>query len=87
LRRAGPAKRFLRDAPRPPVPPSLWQRRKQGFITPSESWLRSRSISVELPNHPCLDQNAMRQVARDFYRGRLHWSRLWALHVLNEFIA
>ena len=44
LRRAGPAKRHLREAPRPPLPPALWQRRKQGFTLPFERWLRNRSI-------------------------------------------
>jgi asparagine synthase (glutamine-hydrolysing) len=86
LRRAGPAKRQLRDAPRPPLPPSLWQRKKQGFTLPFEHWLRSGGLPVKLPEHPWLDGHAVQRVAHDFERGRVHWSRLWALLVLREFI-
>jgi asparagine synthase (glutamine-hydrolysing) len=87
LRRAGPAKRHLREAPRPPLPAALWQRPKQGFTLPFDVWLRSRRVPVELPDHPCLVPSAVRRVARDFDRGRVHWSRLWALLVLREFLS
>jgi asparagine synthase (glutamine-hydrolysing) len=86
LRQAGPAKRRLREAPRPPVPESLWNRRKQGFTLPFDRWLREGGIPVELPDHPWLRGDAVRRVARDFARGRVHWSRLWALLVLRAFI-
>jgi asparagine synthase (glutamine-hydrolysing) len=86
LRRAGPAKRHLREAPRVPVPSALWQRRKQGFTPPFEHWLRTRSIPIDLPTHPGLDPRAVRAVAHDFDRDRVHWSRLWALIVLREYL-
>jgi len=87
LRRAGPAKRFLRDAPMPPVPPALWQRRKQGFTLPFEHWLRTGGIKMRLPNHPWLVPQAVQRVADDFRRGRVHWSRVWALVVLEQLLA
>jgi asparagine synthase (glutamine-hydrolysing) len=87
LRRAGPAKRALREAPRPPVPPALWQRRKQGFTLPFEAWLRSDAVPLGLPQHPLLRAEAVERVQSDFRSGRLHWSRLWALLVLGEFLA
>jgi len=86
LRRAGPAKRHLRNAPRPPVPAALWQRPKQGFTPPFEHWLRTRGIPIDLPAHPYFESKAVRAVARDFDRGRVHWSRLWALLVLRAFV-
>ena len=86
LRQATPAKRMLREAARPPVPDALWNRQKHGFTLPFEDWLRSGKIGLELPDHPCLDGDAVRRVAADFERGRLHWSRLWALLVLGEFL-
>jgi asparagine synthase (glutamine-hydrolysing) len=86
VRRAGPAKRHLREAPRPPLPPLLWQRRKRGFTLPFDHWLRSRSLPAVLPEHPSLSADAVTGVARDFERGRVHWSRLWALLVLREFL-
>jgi asparagine synthase (glutamine-hydrolysing) len=87
LRRAGPAKRALRDAPRPPVPPALWQRRKQGFTLPFERWLRTGAIPFAVADHPWLRAGGVRSVVEDFRRGRVHWSRLWALLVLREFMA
>lgn len=87
LRRAGPAKRALRESARPPVPPELWQRRKQGFTLPFEAWLRARAVPLALPRHALLRAAAVERVERDFRGGRLHWSRLWALLVLGEFLA
>ena len=69
LRQAGPAKRRLRESPRPPVPDALWNRKKQGFTLPFEAWLRSGRVGLELPDHPCLDAGAVRRVAADFERG------------------
>ncbi len=86
LRRAGPAKRALRDAPRPPVPAALWQRRKQGFTLPFERWLRTGGIALTLPEHPWLRGAGVRRLAEDFQAGRVHWSRVWALLVLREFL-
>jgi asparagine synthase (glutamine-hydrolysing) len=87
LRRAGPAKRGLREAPRPPVPEALWRRRKQGFTLPFEAWLRGGGIPLDLPQHPWLAPSAVEAVARDFRAGRVHWSRLWSLLVLRPFLA
>jgi hypothetical protein len=64
----------------------LWQRRKQGFTLPIERWLQDRTLSAELPEHPVLRPEAVRAVARDFERGRLHWSRLWALVAVGSFL-
>jgi asparagine synthase (glutamine-hydrolysing) len=86
LRRAGPVKRRLRDAPRPPVPPALWHRRKQGFTLPFEHWLRTSAIPVVLPEHPWLKTDEVRRLADDFAQRRVSWSRLWALLVLREFL-
>jgi asparagine synthase (glutamine-hydrolysing) len=86
LRREGPAKRALRQAPRLPVPAELWQRRKQGFTLPFERWLRSGGLPLRLPEHPWLRPQAVRRVAHDFQRNRVPWSRLWALLVLSAFL-
>jgi asparagine synthase (glutamine-hydrolysing) len=85
-RRAGPAKLHLREAPRPPVPDALWNRRKQGFTLPIDRWLRTGQIPLRLPEHPWLRPAALRALERDFRRGRLHYSRVWLLHVLSAFL-
>jgi len=86
LRRQGPAKRWLRDAPRPQVPNAIWQRRKQGFTLPFEHWLRSGSIHVEPRSRSWLREDTVRNMQSGFRARRIHWSRLWSLFVLQEFI-
>jgi len=86
LRRAGPAKQRLREAPRPPVPAALWQRRKQGFTLPFDRWLRTGGIPLKLPEHAWLRPAAVESLRSGFRAGRLHWSRVWALHVLRGFL-
>ena len=46
----------------------------------------AQTIPLALPEHPWLRPGALRAVAEDFARARIHWSRLWALLVLGEFI-
>jgi len=86
LRRAGPAKRHLREAPRPPVPERLWNRPKQGFTLPFDHWLQTGGIPLDLPDHPCFQPRALRRLAEHFTQGRIHCSRIWALLVLKEFL-
>src|SRR5262245_51226964 len=86
LRRAGPAKQRLREAPRPPVPAELWQRRKQGFTLPFDRWLKTGGIPLRLPEHAWLRPASVARLQRDFRAGRVHWSRVWALHVLRGFL-
>ena len=69
LRRAGPAKRRLREAPRPPVPAALWQRRKQGFTLPFDRWLRTGGIPLKLPEHAWLRPAAVERLRRGVSRG------------------
>jgi asparagine synthase (glutamine-hydrolysing) len=87
LRRAGPAKRMLREAVQPPVPEALWNRPKQGFTLPLDSWMRSGAIGLDPPDHPWLRRKAVQGVFDAFRRGRLHHSRAWAFVVLREFLA
>jgi asparagine synthase (glutamine-hydrolysing) len=86
VRRSGPAKRHLREAPDPPVPESLWKRPKQGFTLPFDHWLKSGGIPLRLPRHDWLRADAMHALEHNFRRGRVHFSRVWQLHVLSEFL-
>jgi asparagine synthase (glutamine-hydrolysing) len=63
-------------------------RKKQGFVLPMDDWLREalttphprvwRDVAERLRAPNCADA-----VAR-FLAGRMHWSRLWALYVLDR---
>lgn len=86
FRRAGPAKRALREAPNVAVPDAVWNRRKQGFTLPFETWLREGSIPSAPARHPFIRPDAQDSIARAVASGQLHWSRLWALIVLGEFL-
>jgi asparagine synthase (glutamine-hydrolysing) len=85
-RHAGPAKRALREAPRPPVPEALWRRPKRGFTLPFDTWLRSGRLPTDLPAPGVLEAREVERVILDFRRGRIHWSRVWALLVLARYL-
>jgi len=85
-RHMGPAKRLLRMAPSPPVPDALWNRPKQGFTLPFDHWLRTGGIALRLPRHDFLRADALASLERSFRAGRLHFSRVWLLHVLAHFL-
>ena len=86
FRHERPAKRRLRESVDPPVPPVVWDRKKQGFGFPIDEWLSEKSIDLKLPEHSILDGEAVRAVERDYRAGRLHWTRYWALLVLGAFL-
>jgi len=86
LRFAGPAKRRLREAPRPPVPEALWNRRKQGFVLPFDEWLRSGGIGLRLPKHACFRRDTLESLESDFRAGRVQATRMWMLHVLAAYL-
>jgi len=84
---AGPAKRALRTAPALPVEPRIWNRRKRGFTLPFDKWLRSGRLELPFPTkHPAFDSRAIDDVARRFKSGEVHWSRIWALMVIQQFL-
>jgi len=87
LRHAGPAKRRLREAPTPPVPEALWNRRKQGFTLPFDHWLKTGGIELRLPEHPWLRPDAVENIVSGFRTGRVHFSRVWILHVLAHYLS
>ncbi|MBY0399654.1 asparagine synthase (glutamine-hydrolyzing) [Myxococcota bacterium] len=85
-RLARPAKRALREAPTRPVPPEIWNRKKQGFTIPFDRWIRSGRLDLPLPTHPALNRDSIDMIAKRFRAGNIHWSRIWALMVLGQFL-
>ena len=70
----------------PPVPDALWDRRKQGFTLPFDRWLSGGGIPLRLPRHECLRRDALDRIEQQYRAGQVHWSRVWLLHVLAEFL-
>jgi asparagine synthase (glutamine-hydrolysing) len=66
---------ILADATRSLLPSEVIDRPKMGFTLPFESWFRKNINKFELPA----------DVKDKFLNKQLHWSRVWALLVLNKF--
>ena len=70
------------------MPAGTRDRRKRGFELPMAAWLRD---ALTQPHPPVWRDVAQRlgapryaDAVRRFLDGRLHWSRLWALYVLER---
>ena len=88
LKRGLPPKRLLIEAFADDLPKEVWDRPRQGFVLPMESWMRGplREFSREglESAKKRLDPKWVDGVARRFERGELHWTRLWQLVVLGS---
>jgi asparagine synthase (glutamine-hydrolysing) len=70
------------------TPAATRDRRKRGFVLPMEAWLREALTQ----SHPPIWRDVADRLraprhadaVRRFLDGRLHWSRLWALYVLER---
>ena len=62
------------------LPPEIWQRKKMGFSFPFAEWLGNSPYVKALSG----SSNKQTQKAyKDFMAGKLHWSRIMSLIVLN----
>jgi asparagine synthase (glutamine-hydrolysing) len=72
------------------LPPSVRDRReKQGFVLPFQQWLRGPLWQVVLEEDACggmLRRSALNRVRCSWEAGKLHWSRLWAIVVLQAWL-
>lgn len=66
---------ILADATRSLLPDEVIDRPKMGFTLPFEYWFRKNIDKFELPA----------DIKHKFINKQLHWSRVWALLVLNSF--
>ena len=68
-------------------PRAVWDRPKMGFTFPFAPWLRQHMESFQ-PNGSgggILDKTEAEKIRKGFTEGKVHWSRPWALTVLNRF--
>jgi asparagine synthase (glutamine-hydrolysing) len=80
-------KRLLVEAMGPDFPHEVWQRPKQGFTFPMDTWMKQSGGELEamaLENTP-LEKKAVQEVWKQFHAGRLHWSRPWMTVVAARF--
>jgi asparagine synthase (glutamine-hydrolysing) len=74
------------------LPPAHLDQGKMGFTLPFEVWLKealvngaSSALSRDLQS--MLDQPQYRPFVEAFAQGKMHWSRVWGLYVLERFRA
>jgi hypothetical protein len=89
---ARPHKRLLLEATADLLPKESYNRRKQGFDLPMNSWMRGplsayvREGVIKLQDSKLLPQVAMLELEKKFMAGDLGWSRLWQMVVLGHWV-
>ncbi len=87
----GGGKAPLALSPRPLLPQKIQSRRKTGFSLPMQAWVEEDCRAGRVPDLPHWLVGAKRQtfvnrLTEGVARGRLHWSRVWALRVLGHYL-
>jgi asparagine synthase (glutamine-hydrolysing) len=89
--RYGGTKGLLVEACRDLLPAAVYQRPKVGFALPMQKWMAGPLAAfvdeglVEVVARQLLPEKFVAAARENFDRGRLHWSRLWAMVVLGHF--
>jgi len=88
----GVSKRVLLDALRGVIPPAVVLRKKQGFNLPFRQWLErdldkmvEAKFMADEPRGPW-DRRVFRGVWQNFKRGKVAWSRVLTLFVLETWL-
>jgi asparagine synthase (glutamine-hydrolysing) len=71
------------------LPSRIFRRRKQGFTFPFDLWLRGNAgqmIQDELRGSKVFRTDGVKEIISLFEQKKIHWSRIWALFVLNRFL-
>ncbi len=79
----------LARAPSRPLPEEIVHRTKTGFGLPMQAWIGEDCRAGRVPRLPAwlVPEQGRRftsRLARGVARGRVHWSRIWALKVLEH---
>ena len=89
---ARPRKQLLLEATADLLPEEVYNRRKQGFELPMNSWMRGpfsayvREGVIKLQDSQLLPQVDMLELEKDFMVGDLGCSRLWQMVVLGHWV-
>jgi asparagine synthase (glutamine-hydrolysing) len=83
------SKILLKEIIKDKVSEKILNQKKQGFVMPIELWLKNEAKEIlqkELLNNNIFDRRKTEKMLNLFYQNKLHWSRLWAIFVLNRFL-
>ncbi|WP_423149696.1 asparagine synthase (glutamine-hydrolyzing) [Rubrolithibacter danxiaensis] len=76
-------KQLLIDSFNDILPEIIWNRKKMGFSFPFQHWLGNmKSVRESLTK-----EKAGADVLKSFDKGKLHWSKLWAYYLMQNFEA
>ena len=70
------------------LPSRIINRTKKGFTFPMDIWIKRNSDYFRESSLKCklLDKKTVNRLWDDFKNRKLHWSKVWALVVLGNFI-
>jgi asparagine synthase (glutamine-hydrolysing) len=83
------SKFLLKEIIKDKVSEKILNQKKQGFVVPIELWLKNEAKEIlqkEILNNNIFDRKKTEKMLNLFYQNKLHWSRLWAIFVLNRFL-
>jgi len=83
------SKFLLKEIIKDKVSEKILKQKKQGFVVPIELWLKNEAKEIlqkEILNNNIFDRKKTEKMLNLFYQNKLHWSRIWAIFVLNIFI-
>jgi asparagine synthase (glutamine-hydrolysing) len=72
------------------LPDEIVHRPKQGFTFPFADWMKHGKIREAIndslmSSKTMFDKNELNNLINKFKSGKLHWSRIWALYIVNQF--
>lgn len=81
------SKYLLIEAMRDDLPREVRDRPKMGFTFPFQEWLREQAetLAARSSGRSRLNRSAAHDIWSSFQKGQVHWSRPWALAVLDRF--
>ncbi len=81
-------KRLLVKALGNKLPEEIVYRKKQGFVLPFELWMKEelKDFVEKKLERSSFDEKLVNKLLRDFYNKKIHFSKVWSLVVLSEWI-
>jgi len=81
-------KRLLTKALGNKLPKEIVYRKKQGFVFPFDLWMREelKEFIEEKLINSTFDEKIIKKLLKDFYDRKVHWSKIWSLVVLGEWM-
>ncbi|MEO0266938.1 MAG: asparagine synthase (glutamine-hydrolyzing) [candidate division WOR-3 bacterium] len=83
-------KKILKDIMNDYLPEEIIKRKKKGFFFPMEKWLKGDLKDFLLAGifdiDSFFDKKELQNLWKKFERGRIHWSRIWSISILNHYL-